>query len=378
MRKPTNRQLLRWLLIGLVPPVIGLNAYMLGRMFMFFQNLLQMTAIAAILAFLLDYPVKLLRRLRLNQTAAVILVFLVTTAVLVICGITLVPILRDQINQLANRIPQWLVESEQNVQGLDAWARSHNYNLDLQGFIGRSTAQINQQLEQQAQEIAKVGVDVAIVTLSSFINSIIVFVLTFYMLLYGQQLWGGLLQFLPDDIAAALAQSLRLNFNGFFLSQLILAILMAVALLPFFLWLKVPFALLFTLLIGFAELIPLIGPTLGIGAVCLLLLFQNAGLALQVAFVCVVLQQIRDNLIAPKLMGQIAGLNPIYVFIVLLVGLQIGGIIGAFLAVPIAGTLKGTIEAIATQRQPAAPGITVATTITSDSPTAPLPSDTPN
>ncbi len=370
MRRFTNRQLLRWLLIGLLPPILWLNAYVLGQLLGFFQSLVQMTAIAAILAFLLDYPVTFLRRLRINQTAAVIMVFLITIAVLVILGITLVPILSDQINQLANRIPQWLAESERNLQGIDEWAQSHNYNLDLKGFIGRSTAQINQQLEQQAQEIAKVGVDVAIGTLSGVINSIIVFVLAFYMLLYGRQLWYGLLQFMPDDIAQALSQSLRLNFNGFFLSQLILAVFMAVALLPFFLWLKVPFALLFTLLIGFAELIPLIGPTLGIGTVCLLLLFQNIGLALQVAFVCTILQQIRDNLIAPKLMGDITGLNPVYVFIVLLLGLQSGGIIGAFLAVPIAGTVKGTLEAISRQRQQAThpPPPTVVTEIITEVP----------
>jgi predicted PurR-regulated permease PerM len=45
-------------------------------------------------------------------------------------------------------------------------------------------------------------------------------------------------------------------------------------------------------------------------------------------------------------MGDITGLNPVYVFIVLLVGLQLGGLLGAFLAVPIAGTIKGTIDAL--------------------------------
>jgi predicted PurR-regulated permease PerM len=59
-----------------------------------------------------------------------------------------------------------------------------------------------------------------------------------------------------------------------------------------------------------------------------------------------VLQQIRDNIIGPKLMGDITGLNPIYVFVVLLAGLQVGGLLGAFLAVPIAGTIKGTIDAL--------------------------------
>jgi predicted PurR-regulated permease PerM len=350
MQRPTNRQLLRWLLICLIPPAIALNTFVLSQLIGFFRELIQMMAVAAILAFLLDYPVKLLRRLRVNHAAAVLLVFLVTIAILAVLGITIVPILVDQINQLANRLPQWLTESEKNLQGVNQWAQ--HYNFDLQGLISRTTAQINGRLEEQAQNIAKVGVDVALGTLSSFVNGIFIFVLTFYMLLYGKPLWRGLMKFLPADLAQPFDQSLQRNFHGFFLSQLLLSGFMTVSLIPIFLWLKVPFALLFALLIGLAELIPLIGAALGIGGVSLILLFQDGGLAFRVGLAGTILQQIRDNVIGPKLMGEMSGLNPIYIFVVLLIGLQVGGVLGAFLAVPIAGTIKDTVEAITAQRQP--------------------------
>jgi predicted PurR-regulated permease PerM len=346
MPTPTNRQMRRWLMLGLIPPLIALNVYVFGQFFTFFQSLLRIIAVSGILAFVLDYVVRLIQRFRIRHTPAVILVFLITTTVLTVLGIILVPVLVDQVNQLASKLPGWLAANQKQLEFLDAQAKQRSWNLDLQGFIGRTTTQINTQLEQQAQEIAKVGVGLAIGTLSSLLDGLIIFILAFYMLLYGEQLWRGLLKFLPADIAQPFDRSLRLNFHGFFLSQVLLALFMALALVPFFLWLKVPFALLFILLIGIAELIPLVGPTLGIGLVFLLLLFQNPGLAVQVGFVCVVLQQIRDNVIAPKLMGDITGLNPIYVFIVLLMGLQVGGLLGAFLAVPIAGTIKGTIDAL--------------------------------
>jgi predicted PurR-regulated permease PerM len=352
MQRPTNRQLLRWLLIGLIPPVIALNTFVAGQFFGFFRELLQMMTVAAILAFLLDYPVKLLRRLRVNHAAAVLLVFLVTIAILTVLGVILGPILTDQVTQLANRLPKWLTDSEKNLQGVNQWAQ--HYNFDLQGLISRTATQINSQLEQQAQNIAKVGVGVAIGTLSGFVNGIFIFVLAFYMLLYGKTLWRGLMKFLPPDFAQPFERSLQRNFHGFFLSQLLLAAFMTVLLIPIFLWLKVPFALLFALLIGVAELIPLIGAALGIGGVCLILLFQDGRLAFSVGLACMILQQIRDNVIGPKLMGEMSGLNPIYIFIVLLIGLQLGGVLGAFLAVPIAGTIKDTVEAIALSRQPVA------------------------
>jgi predicted PurR-regulated permease PerM len=58
----------------------------------------------------------------------------------------------------------------------------------------------------------------------------------------------------------------------------------------------------------------------------------------------VIIQQIKDNLLAPKLMGEFIGLNPIAILICLLAGGQIAGLLGVIVSVPIAGTIKGTID----------------------------------
>jgi predicted PurR-regulated permease PerM len=70
-----------------------------------------------------------------------------------------------------------------------------------------------------------------------------------------------------------------------------------------------------------------------------------------VAIAAIVMQQIKDNLIAPRLMGRFTGLNPIWIFIALLMGGQIAGLLGVIVAVPIAGTIKGTIDTIRLQRR---------------------------
>jgi predicted PurR-regulated permease PerM len=110
--------------------------------------------------------------------------------------------------------------------------------------------------------------------------------------------------------------------------------------------LQVPFALLFALLIGVGQLIPFIGATLTIGLVTILVMLNSFWLGIQVATAAIVMQQIKDNVLAPKLMGQFTGLNPLWIFIVVLVGAQIAGFLGAIVAVPIAGTIKDTIDTI--------------------------------
>jgi predicted PurR-regulated permease PerM len=79
---------------------------------------------------------------------------------------------------------------------------------------------------------------------------VLVVALAFYMLLFGDRVWSGLVwsglvNLLPSKIGVPLTVSLQLNFQNFFLSQLLLGLFMIVTLTPIFLFLKVPFALLF-------------------------------------------------------------------------------------------------------------------------------------
>jgi predicted PurR-regulated permease PerM len=340
--KSVNSDLRQLLIVGLGGPTIALNVWVMSQFYRYFEHLITIVVIAAILAFLLNYLVLFFERFRVKHTPATLLVITLTVALFVVLGVTLLPSLIEQTTQLMEKIPGWLDASRNNVDMVDKWFRLRNLPIDLKGYSGR----LNSQIESQLKDIAKPAIDIALGTVSGFVDAILITVLAFYMLLYGARLWRGLLKFLPETYAVPLSASLRLNFHNFFLSQVVLALFMVVALIPFFLWLKVPFALLFSLLIGVSELIPFIGATLGIGIVVLLLLFQSSFIAFQVAFVAVVLQQIRDNLIAPKLMGDFTGLNPIWVFVSLLVGLQIAGLLGVFVAVPIAGTIKSTIDAL--------------------------------
>ncbi len=347
MHRSVNLQ--RLLIFGLSGPIVALNVWLLTQVFRYFEHLITLLVVAAILAFLLNYLVRLFQYIRMSRAQAVTLVLLITLALLILVGLTLVPLVTEQTTQLVNKIPEWLEASRQNFDALDAWAKRHNLPLDLRGFSGR----INTQIESQLQTLASQAVGLALGTLSGVIDSILVLVLAFYMLLYGGRLWQGLINLLPPQIGIPLSESLRLNFQNFFISQILLAIFMVMALIPIFIWMKVPFALLFTVVIGISELIPFIGAALGISLVALLVMLQDIGLGIQVGFVATVLHQIRDNVLAPRMMGDFTGLNPIWIMIALLMGLKIAGFLGVVIAVPIAGTIKGTLDVILGRRSQA-------------------------
>jgi predicted PurR-regulated permease PerM len=344
-RFPTNIQ--NFLLIGLGFPVIGLNLWVLSQFFRYFEHLITILTIAALIGFLLNYPVKILERVHFRRVPAIIGVLLLTATLLTILGVTVVPSAIDQTTQLVKQIPEWIQSSNDNINAWEEWGKSKGLLLDFNVLRN----QINAKIDAQIQIVGSQIVGIAVGTLSGAIDTLSVLVLSIYMLLYGDRLWTGIVNILPDRIAIPLSESLRLNFQNFFISQLILGTFMIFTLTPIFFFLDVPFGLSFAIFIGAAELIPFIGASLGIGLVTILIMLKDFRLGISVLIAALIVQQIKDNLLAPRLMGEFIGLNPIAILICLLTGGQIAGLLGVIVSVPIAGTIKGTIDAIYRQPQ---------------------------
>lgn len=340
-RSDIYRQYLIW---GLSGPILFLNFWVLGQLFQYFEQVITIVTVSAILGLLLSYPVGWLEKHHSHRVVATLLVLIVVISLVALLGFTVVPLVIEQATQLLNAFPEWVDKLTAQFSWVQQLALRYNFRLELDKFFT--------QLEQIAQTMVSLLPGLAIGTLGRLFDTIFVIVLAIYMLLYGQQMWRGLIDLLPIPLGPALDRSLQFNVQQFLITQFLLALLMMLGLIPIFVLLKVKFALLFALIIGIFELIPFIGAALGILLVTLLTLLQGFWLAVWVFLAAIALQQVKDNLIAPRLLGQFIGLNPIWIFVALLLGARIAGILGVLLAIPIAGTVKGTIEQLRTQSSP--------------------------
>jgi predicted PurR-regulated permease PerM len=93
------------------------------------------------------------------------------------------------------------------------------------------------------------------------------------------------------------------------------------------------------------ALIPF-GGSVGITLVTFLVALRDIGLALQLLAVALVIQQIVENGIAPRVLGSVTGLNPFWVLISLLTGARVGGLLGVIVAVPSAVMIKEALNAV--------------------------------
>ncbi|HEY9643329.1 MAG TPA: AI-2E family transporter [Coleofasciculaceae cyanobacterium] len=327
----------RYLLYGLSGPVIALNLWVLGQLFDYFEGILTFTILSAVLALILNYIVRFFQRIGFNRTQAVLLVLSLFLIGLITVGVTLIPIVIDQATQILQGLPRLLEAGDRNLAWLQQLISDRDLPFDLNQIVTQATTQI--------QGILGLLPELAVNTLGQLFATIFLIVLAFYMLLYGDRFWRGLISLLPETLGHALSTSLQQQFHQFFLSQLLLSLMMVLFLLPIFLALQIRFSLLFALLIGFFEIIPLFGATIGIGLVTLLALgIQGYWTAAQVIISGIFFQQITDNVIAPRIRGDFTGLNPIWVVIALLIGFRVAGFLGVVLAMPIAATIKSTIE----------------------------------
>ena len=331
----------RFLAIALFAPLIVLNALAVSLIFDYFHSLIVILMAASLLAFLLNYPVSWMEHQGARREQVAILVFLVALSILLALGVTLVPLVLTQAQQLVARLPEWIDSGRYQLMVLNGWAENQGLPINLDALVD----QINDRLKGQLQAIAGQVLNLAVVTVTSLLDFVLTMVLSFYLLQHGDQLWLSLVQWLPAQTRQPFSQTLRLSFQNFFIGQLIFATCMACALIPTFLWLKVPFGLLFGLTIGIMALVPY-GGTVGIILTIVLVALQDVWLGLRVLIAAEIVQQILDNLVAPRILGSVTGLNPVWILISVLTGARVGGLLGVIVAVPTAVVIKTALSAV--------------------------------
>ncbi|MBD2168727.1 AI-2E family transporter [Calothrix membranacea FACHB-236] len=301
----------------------------------YFQGVIVIFTFAAILAFLLSYPVKWLRRF-LPHSFAVVLVFLLSIVVLGGIAITLSLAVLSQGQQLIDSITSFLNSLAPLIEQLETFLQKRNLQIDL-NFI-------EDQLRNQAINSLVNSLTILQQFLTNFVTFILIAVVAFFMLLDGEKIWQLILKIVPSQRRNRFNRIIKKSFLGFFRGQLLLTLFLTTATFIVFVVLNVPFALILSIIVGLLDIIPGIGATLGVSTITVIVLSQNVWLALKVFIACIVLQQIQDNLIAPRIMQGALNLNPIVVFFALLVGARVAGLLGIFISIPIAGVIVSLFE----------------------------------
>lgn len=331
----------KWILWGLVFPLIVLNGWLLLLVLEYFRSLVTTIVAATLLSFILDYPIQTLQTWKVRRSFAVLIVLLLVIVILATLGVTLIPLIIDQLNRLLESLPSWLTSSIKQLKSLETLAANHNFNLNVSSIGSDLLGRLSGRLQQLSGQI----LGSILSAVGSIVDLIITIVLTFYLLLHGEELWNGLFQMFPNKLAGEIRYSLRTTFHNYFVGQVTVATVKGVAMTTAFTIVGVPFGLLFGFGVGIMAIFPF-GGALSIGVVSFLVALKSIWLGLKVLAIGIAIEQIIENAIAPRLLGEFTGLNPVLILVSLLIGAKIAGFLGLILAVPLASLTKNLIVMI--------------------------------
>lgn len=352
----------RWLRNTIIFPLLFLNGWLFTLLISYLQPMLSLFLMAIILAIVLDYPVNQLQRRRVPRGISLAIVITIALGVLPILGYLILPALIRQLGDFLNQLPQWVSSSKGVLNWID--------QLPLAQSLGLNLAPIETQLNRELTGLIQtLGSTLLVLLVGGFSGGLKVFfmiVLTIFLLIKGGRAWRGIMSWLSPWWRERIETRVPTKFKRFISGQMMLATGFAVILGIIFIFLGVPLPFLFAFLIGMGSMFPFMG-AIAQTSVSGFVMLHDFSLGLQVFIIALVLGQILDEVIIPKVMGDLVGVNPIWLIVSVFLGSRLAGIMGILLAVPVASVIKEIAdEMIASSRPKAVPEISEAPLHTTD------------
>ena len=341
----------RWIQLVLLPLAI-LGAWALLRAA---GPVVLLFTIAGLIALLLNPPVAFLRRRGVPRGLAVLLVYLGLITVLTTTGILLSDPVADQVSAFRDEVPELIDHANDELGELQDWLDDNGIEAEIAAPGRTALETLGARVTEGSGEIVSFTREAFTFLVEASLALILVIVLSVYMLLYGERIGAAVRSVLPrgdgtpeDDFPTRIGAAVF----GYVRGQLLFSTIMGTS-AGTMLWVVGglgvfeqgrDYALFFGIFFGLAELIPYVGPAIGAAPPILIALFSgNEADALTLVVLFTLLQQIEGHIVAPNVFAHSLRINPLLVIGALLLGGQLYGIVGAFIALPIAAIIRETV-----------------------------------
>ena len=292
--------------------------------------------IAALLAAALNPAVEAFERRGLARLPAASIVFGIALLVLTAIGFLVVPPLVSQVTDFVNAVPD-LIDDITAGRGPFGWLQD-DYQI-----VDRIRAAIEKQGVGGVLGLGEPVLDVVRSVVTAVVGAITIIFLTFFMLLEGPRTIRGVLGMIPEHTRPRyerVGRDIYQAISGYVTGNLLISLIAGVLATAVLFAVGSEFAVALGLLVAILDLIPLAGATLAaIIASTVILIETNWVRCLIVIAFFIAYQQFENHVLQPLVYGRTVQLSPLAVLCAVLVGAQLAGILGALLAIPVAGSL---------------------------------------
>jgi predicted PurR-regulated permease PerM len=250
-------------------------------------------------------------------------------------GLLVVPPIVSQVNSFAAKAPDYLNQVNKN-KTLAKYDRRYHV-----------TDKLRQQASKLPAKLSKAAGalrDVTVGVFSALVQLITVLTIAFFLLLDGKRIADflfGMGKPQTETRVREIAEDIYRAVSGYVAGNLVISLIAGTTTYILLTILGVPFAVPLAVLMAFLDLIPLVGATIGAVLIGIVTLFNDFPTATIVWVIASVLyQQVENNVIQPMIYKRTVDVHPLVVIVSILMGGALLGVLGALVAIPVAGALQ--------------------------------------
>lgn len=297
--------------------IVFTTFFLLGLFFIYLiRDVILLLFMSIIFMFALSPMINKLEQRKIPRQAAILLIYLFFFGSLIGLIVSLVPTVIRQTTLLVENLPKY-------INGFSI------LNLEFR------PSDFSQELAQLPMNIFKL----ITAAFSNLVNVLVFAVITFYLLMERKKL-KTYLHFLfqggnREERAEEFIERVETQIGGWVRGELFLMFIIGLLSYVGLRILDLDYALPLAVIAGILEIVTNIGPTIATIPAAVVGFSVSPVMGVSVIILYILIQQLENNLIVPKVMQKAAGLNPLVTITAIMVGLKIGGIIGAILALPV-------------------------------------------
>ncbi len=315
--------------------VVGAAALLFVYCIYLVRSLLMLVFVAAFLAVGMDPAVRRLQAWGLRRGHAVALILLGIVAFLAGFVAAVVPPLVSQVTEFAQDLPAYVQDLAESNERLEEYVsdqgiaeRLRNATENIPSQIGGSFGTV---------------VGVAGSVLATIFNTLTVLVLTVYFSLSLARIREGSLKLIPKskrERVQSIVDPVLVKIGSYIAGNVVISVIAGVTSFVFLTIVGVPFPVALALWVAIADLIPLVGASLGAVPAVIVAFFVSLPVGIATLAFFVFYQQIENYLIAPRVMTKAVDLSPAAVLVSALTGAALLGVPGVLMAIPAAAAIK--------------------------------------
>ncbi|MHA8110045.1 AI-2E family transporter [Lactobacillaceae bacterium Melli_B4] len=308
--------------------------------------------VAGALFYMLNPIVELLMKVhykhfRLNRTASVAIIFIAFLGILIYIGASFIPRIFTQVTNLFNHLPDVAASTEDTIEKVTnhGWMQNvdiTDYINQFQTYLTNYTQNVLSSITTSLGNIISMATSVAIVIIT-------VPVILFYMLKDGHKLMPTIEKLIPkrhQKQTVVLLSRMNETIARYIGGQMIECLFVGIFTSLGYVLIGQKYALVLGVFAGVCNIIPYVGPYIGILPSLLVAFSADIKQVIYVVIVVLIVQQLDGNLVYPNVIGKSLQIHPLTIIVILLAAGNISGLVGMILAIPLYAVVKVVVQYI--------------------------------